>query len=240
MSTSEMEDLQNAVSCVHTFAEELGKLYAPFVSQTAQALLPVFDFNMDEGVRDMAFEVWGLLCQAAREGGQPEVVSQLVQEFMKRLLPKLESIANTTEQIAVDTEALRTVADGIKVLLQKAGPNVLSGEQVAHIHQVALQCLNHSLKKRDAEEQTQRRQPQDEDDNPVNDEEEEDERNFRVALVEMVGPLMEQSPDAYASTCLPLAMQLVGQFIQPAVRWEDRRLALFVVLSPRSRRTLSP
>ena len=64
MSTSEMDDLQNAVGCVHTLEEELGKLYAPFVAQTAQAMLPVFDFSMDEGIGDVAFESWGLLCQS--------------------------------------------------------------------------------------------------------------------------------------------------------------------------------
>merc|ERR1712241_1308163 len=91
MSTSELEDLQNALGCVHTLVEELGKLYSPFVGQTAQALLPVFDFSMDEEIRDIAFETWGLLCQAAREGGQPEVVTQLVHEFLNRILPKLEA-----------------------------------------------------------------------------------------------------------------------------------------------------
>eukprot|EP00971_Amphidinium_carterae_P300389 5968138-Amphidinium_carterae.3 len=76
--------------------QELGKLYAPFVAQTAQvatptitpgtcnrmdhwsldnkdrgyeALLPVFDFSIEE-IRDLAFETWGELCRAAREGGE--------------------------------------------------------------------------------------------------------------------------------------------------------------------------
>merc|ERR1719162_2730225 len=63
MSTSEMEDLGNAVGCVNTFVEELGEMYAPFVAQTAHALVLVFDFSMDEQIRELAFETWGLLCQ---------------------------------------------------------------------------------------------------------------------------------------------------------------------------------
>merc|ERR1719464_1462282 len=90
MSTSEMEDLQNAVECVHTFVEELGKNYAPFVPQTATALLPVFEFSMAEEIRNIAFETWGELCRAARDGGMPEAVTQLVHELLNRLLPKLE------------------------------------------------------------------------------------------------------------------------------------------------------
>mmetsp|Transcript_3840 Transcript_3840/g.8948 ORF Transcript_3840/g.8948 Transcript_3840/m.8948 type:complete len:174 (+) Transcript_3840:1415-1936(+) len=53
MQVSELEDLQHAIECLHTFVEKLGKGYAPFVVTTAQALLPTFEFSMSEEVRDL-------------------------------------------------------------------------------------------------------------------------------------------------------------------------------------------
>lgn len=231
MSTSELEDLQNALGCVHTLVEELGKSYSPFVGQTAQALLPVFDFSMDEEIRDIAFETWGLLCQAAREGGQVDVVTQLVHEFLNRILPKLEAAASSEPDsaAAADSEALKTAADGVKACLEKAGPNVLSADQVKQVHQVALETLNVSLKRRQTVEEGKKQTPDDPDDNPDDDDEDDDGIKLRIACVEMAGALMQHHADVYASTCLPLCMQLVAQFIQPTVKWEDHRLALFVV-----------
>uniref|UniRef100_A0A7S2KBP1 TOG domain-containing protein n=1 Tax=Zooxanthella nutricula TaxID=1333877 RepID=A0A7S2KBP1_9DINO len=224
MSTSEMEDLQHAVGCVHTFVEELGKAYAPFVAQTAQALLLVFDFSMDEEIRDMAFDTWGLLCQSAREGGQADVVGQLVQEFLKRILPKFEQAG---AEGRLDEEALKTAADGVTACLKKAGPGVLSREQVRHICQVALQALSASLKRRDASEAESRKRPTDDEDQEGDDGDEEG-VNLRIACCEMAGALMQHHAPFFMSECLMLCMELVNRFIQPSVRWEDHRLALFV------------
>merc|ERR1719359_2513599 len=117
MSSSELEDIQNALSCVHTFVDELKKGFAPFVEATAKALLPVFDFGMDEGVRDMAFETWGGLCAASREAGQAAMVGELVKEFMSRMLSKLTVDENS---VAFDCSAMKTRADGITCCLKKA------------------------------------------------------------------------------------------------------------------------
>merc|ERR1719471_1100366 len=111
MHSSEVEDLKCALECVHAFVGALGKSYAPFVSQTAQALLPVFEFNMREDIRDLSFETWAELCGVAREGGQVQLVSQLVLEFLNRQLPKFEDLE-------VDVDALRTRCDGITACLR--------------------------------------------------------------------------------------------------------------------------
>jgi len=232
MSTSEMEELSNAVCCVHTFVDELGKDFAPFVAQTAQALLLVFDFSMDEEVRDTAFETWGLLCQCARGNNQVSMVAELVQEFLKRILPKFEKVGATgavAEAQGLDTEALKTAADGVKACLKKAGPGVLNAQQVQHICQVALSTLNASLKLRDADEAQKRSKPADEDDAVADEDGEEEGVLLRIACCEMVGALADSHADLFMQHCIGPAMQLVTTFIQPSVRFEDRRLALFVV-----------
>mmetsp|Transcript_26497 Transcript_26497/g.83044 ORF Transcript_26497/g.83044 Transcript_26497/m.83044 type:complete len:509 (+) Transcript_26497:2-1528(+) len=171
MSTSAMEDLQNALECVHTFAEELGKLYAPFVAQTAQALLPVFDFSMAEEIRDLAFETWGELCRAARDGGQAQVLGQLVHEFLGRILPKLE----TAEGDVVDAGALKTRADGVAACLKKAGQGILTADQLKHICEVVLKVLSASFERGAAQKAAAKPpQPGEEEDGGV-DEDEDDE-----------------------------------------------------------------
>jgi len=227
MSTSEVEDLQNAVACVHTFVEELGKMYAPFVAQTAHALLLVFDFSMAEEIRNMAFETWGLLCEAAREGGQGDVLGQLVHEFLKRILPKFENVSG--EAATMDQEGLKTAADGVTVCLKKAGGGILSAEQVGHICKVAFETLGASLKVRDADEQCRKAtRSADEEDGEKGDDNEEEGVNLRIACCEMVGALMQHHADIFMAECLSLCMQLVAQFIPTTSRWEDRRLAIFV------------
>jgi len=207
--------------------QELGVLFAPFMTQTAEALLPVFEFSLDEGIRDLAFETWGLLCETARNGGQADVLGRLVQEFLQRVLPKFDGVTGS-EASSVDEEMLKTVASGITSCLKKAGPNVLSAEQVKHICQVALATLSCSLEIRNGRELKERAQPVDEESSPEQDVDE-DGIKLRLACCEMVGSLMCQNPDAFVSECFFSCMQVVDKFIEASVRWEDRRMAVFLV-----------
>jgi len=225
MSTSEMEDLSNALECVHTYVTELGKLYAPFVADTAKACLPVFDFSMAEEIRDLAFETWGQLCTAARDGGHVDVLVQLVQEFLKTNLPKLETSADP-EIKSLDIEEVKTRADGVKVCLQKAGPSVLTPTQVQHILRVAFLALDASFKREQKGQQTGQ-QAADEDDGPAEDMSE-DELAFRVACCEIPGALMQHHPDAFVSEGLPLCMPLVQQLIPTTVPTRDRKLGIYL------------
>jgi len=217
MSSSDMEDLQHAIEAVHRFVEELGKLYAPFVPQTAQALLPVFDFSMSEEVRDLAFETWGQLCFSAKTAGETTVLQELCHEFMKRILPKLETPAGED----VDAAALKTRADGVTVCLKKAGPNILSVEQVRGIVQLGLKVLGESFARREALKTTRKGEEEEED-------EDEDEGPLRIALCEVMGALMQHHPDMMMAEGVPQLIPLVQKLIQPAVEMEDRKIAVFI------------
>merc|ERR1712137_737447 len=81
IDTAGLEDLQHALECIFKMAFTLGKLYAPFLGQTAQALVPVFDFSMQEEVRQCAFETWGQLCEVAKEEGQADTLIGLLSTF---------------------------------------------------------------------------------------------------------------------------------------------------------------
>ncbi|CAJ1359246.1 unnamed protein product, partial [Effrenium voratum] len=221
MYSSEIQDLKGALECVHTFVEELAASYAPFVAQTAQALLPVFDFCMEDGIRDLAFETWGQLCRSAREGGQVQIVSQLVMEFLKRVLPKFEAEK-------VNVPELKTSAEGVTACLKEAGPGILQQEQLRHICKTTLAVMAESFQRRDA---AAKGKPPgvDEDGDEHDDDEEEDEQAMRIALCEVAGSLMQHHADMFIAESFSTYLNLVVQWLQPNMPKEDRKLALFVM-----------
>lgn len=229
MNTSEMEDLRHALECVHTFADELKAQYADFIPMTAQALLPVFDFPMGEEVRDLAFETWGHLLTSAKLAGRGQVLQELSQEFLKRILPQMKEKINNG---GVNVEALKTRADGVTTCLKKAGPNVLGVEDVKHIIGTITTLLQESFDRRqDLEQEKAKRQAAlqrgDEEDDP--EEEDEEEEGLRVALNEIAGALMQNHQDIFIAEGLQPYVQLVQKLIQPTAQLEDRKLAIFVV-----------
>jgi len=223
MYSSEIQDLKGALECVHTFVEELAAAYAPFVAQTAQALLPVFDFCMEDGIRDLAFETWGQLCRSARAGKQEQVVRELVMEFLKRVSPKFESEK-------VDLAELKTSAEGITACLREAGPNILHAEQLRHICRSTLAVMAESFKRR-AEAAKGRTGPQQDEDGDEHDEDDDDddEQGMRQAMCDVAGPLMQHHADLFVQESFPDYLNLVVQWLQPQSPAEDRKLAVMLM-----------
>jgi HEAT repeat protein len=221
MSTSVMEELKNALDCVHTFVDQLGKLYAPFVMQTAQALQPVFDFSMREDIRAKAFDTWCLLCEVMCQNGEVQVLGQLVQEFLTRVLPKLAAGSEV-----LDVAAQKTCAQGVKNCLSKAGPGILNAEQVKQICGMALKALEESVQRREAEKINKHANK---DNEPEDDEDEDEEMDLRVACIWLVGALMQHHPDIFAQEALQPCLALVQTFLPPSVDEMDRLLALLLV-----------
>ncbi|CAE7246180.1 Ipo5 [Symbiodinium sp. CCMP2456] len=223
MYSSEIQDLKAALECVHTFVEELAAAYAPFVGETAKALLPVFDFCMEDGIRDLAFETWGQLCRSARQGGQVQIVNELVMEFLKRVLPKFEAAK-------VDVAELKTSADGMTACLREAGSGILHAEQLRHICRTTLSALAESLKRRsEAAKGRPAQVQQDEDGEDHDDDDEEDEQALRTSMCEVAGSLMQHHADIFIAESFSDYLTLVVQWLQPGSAKEDRQLALFVI-----------
>lgn len=222
MYSSEIQDLKAALECVHTFVEELAAAYAPFVGETAKALLPVFDFCMEDGIRDLAFETWGQLCRSARQGGQVQIVNELVMEFLKRVLPKFEAAK-------VDVAELKTSADGMTACLREAGPGILHAEQLRHICRTTLSALAESLKRRSEAAKGRPAQVQQDEDGEDNDDDEEDEQALRTSMCEVAGSLMQHHADIFIAESFSDYLTLVVQWVQPGSAKEDRQLALFVI-----------
>lgn len=226
MHSSDIDDLSNALDCIHTIVEELGEKYAPYVAQTAHSLLPVFDFNMQEGIRDMAFETWGQLCDVARKSGSPQVTTELVNKFMDLTLPQLD-LSNSE---VLDFDALKTRADGITTCLKKAGEGVLQPPQLKHICQTVLKGLDVSFTLRDKSAQTKAIAKAEGEDDDADSDEEVDGMSVRTALCEIWGALMQHHPDIFVAEGLTDSLAVVQKLLSPAAtNQEDRKLALFIV-----------
>jgi len=219
MTTSEIEDLQHALECVHCFVDNLGKDYGPFTQQTATALLPVFEFAMKEEIRDLAFEIWGELCKSARDGGQVAVLNDLCQEFMRRIVPKLEADS-------ADVDALQTRAAGIAKCLKTAGPGVLGASQVEHFCTLVLKLLSESFER---QKQASKRLTTDEDVAEAKGDDDDEEGLLRTAVCQMVNGLMEHHADLFVASGLPRLTPVVSGLLAPTASSEDRRVALLLV-----------
>jgi len=219
MSTSEVEELHEALDCVHQFIEELGAHYAPFVAETAKALLPVFEFNIDEDIRDMAFETWGNLCQCSRDANQAGAVNDLVMEFLKQVTPAFE------QKVNIDLDALKTKADGITCTLKKAGPNILQPEHVSSLCQLTINGIAESFKRRQEVQEKKAKKARDKDD--VEEGEDEEEENLRAALIDVAGALMKHHPEAFMSCGLQSYLELVSNLKQSNFK-ADRKLFLSI------------
>jgi hypothetical protein len=221
MSTSQMEDLQNALQCVFAFASRLGVSYAQFISQTAQALLPVFDFLMSEQIRDLAFDTWGHLCKDARDAKQPQVLNQLCQELMTRIVPRL---ADADSPVG----ALKTRCAGLASCLSHAGPNILDAQQVQHIGQLGVKLLSDSIGRRlkwEQKKNAKKAASQDGDEARDVEDEQEEEEELRSASITLSGSLMEHHPDHFMAQCFGAYVPVLQQLIQPTANDGDRQLA---------------
>jgi len=234
MNTSEIEDLQNALSCTYTFAEKLGGHFGPFVAQTAQVVVPIFAFLVTEGLRDLVFDLWGQLCACARDGGQPGVVVELCSEFLRRMLPMLQD-SNP------DPAALKSRVFGVARCLGKAGPGVLTQPQVAHLSQLSLALISASFDRRaslrkdngmgadNEQDLDETRSSSGSSSDQEEQEESDEEEMLRTAAVTLATALMRHQPAEFASEGLAAFMSVTQTLLQPLNRDCDRQLALHML-----------
>jgi len=70
--TSKFEECTQAVQMLHTFAEEMGPAFFPYIQDSAQALLPLLTDDdamsaCNEEARGAAMQAWGLLIKSAKQ-----------------------------------------------------------------------------------------------------------------------------------------------------------------------------
>merc|ERR1719353_1771582 len=140
LKTAEIEDMSQALTLIKVMVDELEESYAPFVKDTATAMLRVFDFELGEDVREEAFEVWASLITVAQKTGNTVVLRELLQSLMGRVLSAME----TTDDLAWEL----TQANGLSQCLKAAGPGVLMYNEVSTICTQVFKLLKESIDRR--------------------------------------------------------------------------------------------
>jgi len=223
MNTSEMEDLENALQALHVFVNELGSHFSSFVADSAKALLAVFDFNIDENIRELAFEVWGELCKCAREAKDMGGLSQLILEFLNRIVPSFE----TSEDSFIDVDALKTKAEGLASILKQAGPNVLQQAQVEQLCSITMGVMMKSFKRREEFVAEKEKTKPSGDEKAVIEMQIETEESLREKIEEVGGSLMMHHPDAFVSCGLMPYLNVVEE-LKKSKHKEDRKMILYI------------
>merc|ERR1719321_955983 len=102
--------MTQALGFIKTMVDETEETYAPYVKDTATAMLKVFDFELGEDVREEAFEVWGSLITVSRKTSNAAVLRELLQSLMGRVITAME----TTDDLAWEL----TQANGLATCLK--------------------------------------------------------------------------------------------------------------------------
>jgi hypothetical protein len=146
------------------------------------------------------------------------MLQELVQELLKRILPMLEKDDR-------DLEAQKVRADGVKVCLDRGGPNILGPAEVKHICQVSLKLIGDSLARRQQKPKESKAAPAEEEDKSSASGGEEEEE-LRTAACHMAIVLMEHHPAHFIAEGLPLFLPMVQRLIQPSCCDDDQHLAV--------------
>merc|ERR1719316_440380 len=140
LKTAEIEDMSQALAFVKTMVDELEEMYAPYIKDTATAMLKVFDFELGEEVREEAFEVWASLITVAQKTSNTAVLRELLQSLLGRVLQAME----TTDDLAWEL----TQATGLSTCLKAAGPAILQDNEVSTVCTQVFKLFKESLERR--------------------------------------------------------------------------------------------
>ena len=95
----------------------------------------------------------------------------------------------------LDLDALKTKADGITCILKRAGPCVLSQEQVLSLVQLSIKAMTSSFQRREAATEAKAKRKaagKDDDEDDQFESGQQSEETFHIAVAETAGALMQQ------------------------------------------------
>jgi len=191
IKSSSLEDLKNAINCLHTLVSKLGSHFTPYFQQTAKEMLPLIEFPFDDDTRSIACMVWGELVTMARTH-EPQIMREMVLTFVDRMVV----IWNKPNNMVVNVKSVEAQTSGVVECIKNAGPGVLDRAQVEIIGKSIMSQLQESLE-RDNEEDI------------GDDDEIEAEKNLRETCSDVFGALLEHYQEDFNACLLQPYMQLL-------------------------------
>jgi hypothetical protein len=221
IKTSQLRELLSTVQTLQAFITNVGKAYVPFVAQTALTVLPLLDFEFDEEIKSEAVSCWAAMISIADANTGRELLMQVIQKLSKSM-----------EEEQYDLYALETQARGLSECLKAAPAELLMATEVQSVLKLVMTLLEESLKRRAENEEEKKAQAgeQEEDDAEDMEAEEEQNENVRIALMEILGSLMNKSKTAFIQAGgFNITSSIMQKFLStPNAPAADRSLALYV------------
>jgi len=211
IKSSQIQDLLSAVECLQVIVQNTENGFAPYLKNTAQELIPLLEFQLDDDVRLMASDMWGDLVKLARSESS-ELLSEMVLGFVKNTM---EAWDKNIQSPNIDINKVEGQGAALASCIKNAGPSVLTTDQVKLIGERALQHMQNSFT----------RIP-----NYKNEEEDdlalvECEKNIQMCMSDTIGGLMENYKEDFKTHIA----QIYGQVLQSCFQDPERiRIGFFM------------
>jgi len=205
--SSRLEELEQSISLLHTFCEEMEGAYFDWVPQTAEALLPLLSpvdevKVLTEDARGAALHTWSMLIKCTHEGGKERNLLQdpahirVETDLLRTVLQKaVAAMADET-----DADSLKKISDGTAECLKNSPPGLLPGEELMQLVQKIFTLMDQSFGRSKEAETAQTSAPDEDEDEEDADEVDED--NCRRSLEDVLGAVMQVAPAEFLQ-CVP-------------------------------------
>jgi len=223
LKTSQLEDIQSAVNTVYCFVEVLGPLFFDYVQTTAQVVLHLLDFALDNDIREVAISTWAEMLKCTKEGlqqrGQADM--SVVTEMLRQFITKLAIVMEKEE----DCEQLCTIAGGVGDAIKAAPDNCLNQVEITQVVDLTLKLLKESFDRREELKQKEKQGEVDEDDADEIEGQKEADESVRLKLCEIAGALMKTHKALWIQVGMPKFSQLVQTLM---TNKDDQLLGIYV------------
>lgn len=204
------------------------------VTPTAQALLPLLDASNEvayicDEVRGYVLQTWGLLIKCARVGASergagPDLARDLFRTGLQKTFAALE--------IANKPDVLSKIASGIAECIKNVGPGAMGQQEVPELVTRIFVLIDQSIARSSADEHAKNQQKTEnaqvglanDEEDEEKDDDEELEKELRSRYVDVLGALMVQAPEFFASSLSSCGAKMQGYIATK----RHRVLALYI------------
>ena len=216
IKTSQVQELLHALQTVRSFVESVNASFAPFVRDTAFALLPLLDFEFDEEVKTEALGTWAQMITLSDAATSRELLVTCATKMSK-------SISEEDYDLYAIEGQVRGLSDCLKAAPQQ---DLLNPQEVQSLITLGSKVLEESVKRR-AENQAEQ-EDEDEDDKEDAAAEEDQNEAVRISVAELFGSLMNKHRNSFVSCGGPqLISGFIQKFLSNSTDAKDRSLALY-------------
>ena len=220
ISTADLEDKDVALQALLTIIDVLKEVYAPYVEQTAQAVLPLIAYTAHPEIREVSATILASLVVSAKAANHQVV------DMAKTFLGSLWQTTSTE----IDSEGQVSKLEAIKSIIETVGEPFMTAEEVNVSGENLIKILEKSLAHRKRMEEVKAMGGDSEsDDELINEINKKEEDSLHTSISEVLGALFK-THKAHSLTIVNfLYSNVLSKFLTPESTVEDHKFAIFVI-----------